>query len=84
LAEEGEFGNGSNGWVHRYHYRTLWQYEIAAMLSQLGSIGGMSKQRGLRLESLEDMQHELKTQAALSSSMVKQDSQVREHRLNDW
>lgn len=76
IANPVSFGRGGRmrQWIKRLgaslSLPNLWQYEIAAMLSQLGSIGGMSKQRGLRLESLEDMQHELKTQAALSSSMV--------------
>jgi CheY-like chemotaxis protein len=76
IANPISFGRGGRirQWIKRLgaslSLPNLWQYEIAAMLSQLGSVGELSKQRGLRLESLEDLQHELKTQAAVSSSMV--------------
>jgi len=76
IANPVSFGRGGRirQWIKRLctslFLPNIWKYEIAAMLSQLGSIGTGLKSKGLPLNSLEDLYGELKSQATVSSSMV--------------
>lgn len=76
IANPVSFGRGGRirQWIKRLctslFLPNVWQYEIAAMLSQLGSIGTGARPKGLHIDNLDDLRAELKSQALVSSTMV--------------